>query len=151
MAFQVRNGKWIGVSPMASESIYEPADGRAETNVNAELDRVNTHLITLTNITSNEVEVGKWIDNKKLYRKTIYVAGSVTSGTVIDSSITNQNIDTLVSMNGVCSHGNFYRLNMPVYSSASNYITLQITDSGVTLQFAGFTPTNSVVTIEYTK
>lgn len=115
------------------------------------INTLNTTLSNLTTITSSEVAIGKWIDNKTLYRKIIYVAGAVTGGTVIDSSITNQNIDTLVSMSGVCSHGNFYRISIPYYSNANNYTALQIVDGGVILLNGGFTPTNVVVTIEYTK
>ena len=115
------------------------------------INELNTHLSALSVITSNETVIGKWIDNKTLYRKTIYVAGTVTSGTVIDSSITNQNIDTLVSMSGVCAHGSYYRLPIPYYSNANNYLALQIQDGGVVLSSAGFTATNVVVTVEYTK
>lgn len=44
MSVQVRNEEWIGIPPLASGVVYQPNDGRAETNVNAELDRINTTL-----------------------------------------------------------------------------------------------------------
>jgi hypothetical protein len=138
------------VSNFPEEQLNASAITYGNTNVGAELTSINTHLNDIAVHSTTEKAIGKWIDGKTIYRKTIYVSGSATNRQVLDSTLTLSYIDTLVSLKGTCLHRNTYKFSIP-YGIGQNYVLLKVESDGLHIEFFTFEPTDVVVIIEYTK
>lgn len=102
------------------------------------------------NYSTTEKVIGKWVDNKPIYQV-------VLTGTINDSSILLQNVDTLVNaygtvyMNGNTRPINYYEL----YNNLQYFWNLRLNSNKLYMAcvVAGqpYNPTNCNITLEYTK
>lgn len=98
---------------------------------------------------TEEEVIGKWIDDKPIYRKVIEL--NVTS-TSYNTSVSNLNIDKVIKIDGI-SQGNPYTMNY--YVSATDNLRVFITSDKKLYVSSGSTyptiPYTLYVILEYTK
>lgn len=102
------------------------------------------------NYSTTEKIIGKWIDNKPIYRK-------VFTGTINDSTTLLQNVDTLVNaygtadMNYVTRTLNYYE----IYNNLQYFVHVRLSSNNVnficTSAGQSYNPTNCKIILEYTK
>lgn len=101
---------------------------------------------------TEEIDTGKkWINGKKIYRKTFFSANNWTSGTKI-GIITN--IDMVIEIRDiVCATDNRYSENFGYNNYNAHQVTVGAIDGDVVAIRVGVFASNnpSTVTIEYTK
>jgi len=102
---------------------------------------------------TSEIVIGKWIDNKPLYRKTYYIS-ALGNATSVMQPLNISNLEDIVSIKGVASNSqNFFIL--PSYRGNDDTIGIQIIvdiNSGITITTGNDrTGYHAFVTIEYTK
>jgi hypothetical protein len=122
------------------------------TNIDAmaigdEIEQINTDL----SYYSTEHKTGaKWTDGKDIYRK-CYTLTSPSTENVIDATLSNSYIDTLVSVKGSLVRNNDgLILNLP-WLSYPNYCTADIRSTGLIYHVNGITASSVNVIVEYTK
>lgn len=100
--------------------------------------------------TSEEIIVGKWIDNKPIYRKVF--TGTITS-TREEIDISLLNVETPVK---IWALNNYNTLNNSwvlsgFWSDATSYFNSYIANNNLVLTNAGFTNHDYIIVFEYTK
>lgn len=87
-----------------------------ESVYNSTTNKIATKEDTLEIYSTNEIAIGKWVDNKTLYRKCIYITMPDTTETSISTGLTNVNV---INIYGCVSDGsssspiNFYNHTYP--------------------------------------
>lgn len=142
--WKVVNGQITGDTlPIGSEVDF---DGQEVPAGWQEIDDPNEY-------STSEIVIGKWIDNKPLYRKTYYIS-ALGNATSVFQSLGITNLEEIVSIKGVASDNqNFFVL--PSYRGNNDAIGIQITidiNNGITITTGNDrTGYHAFVTIEYTK
>ena len=117
------------------------------------LNAENLNKIQERNVYStNEVVIGKWVDNKPIYKKTF--VGSITDGTILI-----QNVGVLVNAYGSGNYEGGIIRQLPYYEfyNNNNYLINVHVNNNNEIYFAtlaGGLPTtvyNVALTLEYTK
>ena len=116
------------------------------------INATNLNKIQERNVYStNEVVIGKWVDNKPIYKKTF-------TGSLIDGAILIQNIGVLVNAYGSGNYEGGIIRQLPYYEfyNNNNYI-INVSVNNNEIRFGalvGGSPTtvyNVALTLEYTK
>lgn len=107
----------------------------------------------ISNYSTNEQVIGKWIDDKPLYRKTYYIS-ALGNATSVFQPLNINNLKEVVSIKGVASDNqNFFVL--PSYRGSNDTAGIQITadiNYGITITTGNDrTSYHAYVTLEYTK
>ncbi len=93
---------------------------------------------------TEEIRIGTWIDGKPIYRKVI-------KGTSQNDFILVSNVSEIITCYGYFIY-NTLRLEIPFYSSTTNYFQTGITDGNAVSNVKGSSLNNPyVIVIEYTK
>ena len=95
--------------------------------------------------TNNEIVVGHWTDDKPVYRKVI--SGQVSTANTWETIGTISNIDILIDVKGTV--GGY--LPVPVYVNSSYNVAVQKYNNEIQVRTAGYTNSDVVLAIEYTK
>ena len=134
-------------SLIASDVSFTPKDSNWEVNnVKGALDDLAVRAKDVSmNFSTNEKAVGKWIDGKTIYQKTIYYSASGgTSATIA----TFTDIDTMVDITG-------YVVENSIMYNVNNFnCRLRYNISNSTLYWEGrvnWSPFTGYATIRYTK
>lgn len=153
-ASQLNNGDLIMiVQGSANKKI---AAGIFNTNNDSRLDALETDtsdLKTANTFSTSETVIGKWINNKPLYRK-VYELGTLPNAT---SKTWNSGLSNFVvtKLYGVCSASNNTTLPLPyVATAAGSNIVLNINASGQILVDSASTDRsgyNGIAIVEYYK
>lgn len=121
-------------------------------NVNGDIRQNGVSIFDKNNYSTSEKKIGKWIDGKPIYRKTI--SQTSTNEVAIYINLSDLNADTIVNVTGWVKSkwGQWWRLNN-YYAYETNYwistfyISTQLTiDMGSNFSFPEY-----VITLEYTK
>lgn len=111
------------------------------------------NLANLQNYVSAETVIGKWINNKPLYRK-IYTIASLPNATTLDVALNISNLENIVKLEGMATNAAktvsfplpFYRsdptLGIEMYGTNTNIVIITGTDRRELTAF---------VIVEYTK
>ena len=101
---------------------------------------------------SNEVEIGKWIDGKTIYRK-VFRGTTLPSNNTITYSISSLSIDTVVNLyGGAYQLGGKYRPIPLVTNPASAGIRMDIDGGNIRITtYDNWTGWETQVIVEYTK
>ena len=138
----------------ASEIPYDnTSSGMTATDVQAAVSELKSNLTDLTTYSTTEQVVGKWINGKPLYRKT------VDTGTLPNNNTKNvahniSNLDVIVSYIGIAWNSGKTDFRIMPYPSTNDWIMgLYVSNTNITYttqkDFSFLT--SSYVTIEYTK
>lgn len=103
----------------------------------------------LTNYSTEEVQIGTWIDGKPIYRKTVSGSVSTTAGTSKAATIGSiANVAAVVDMYGIVNRsGAWFPLAM--YAADNNHHRASFTSGNV--QFTSTHSATAYATVEYTK
>lgn len=107
----------------------------------------------LHNYSTEEKVVGKWIDGKPLYEKTVYF-GSGTLSNRASVSFENMNIDKIMVISGTFEDTIDGQLSIPVYLDGTLHVGFYCNRSGILLTFSGAFNgriSNAYAIIQYTK
>lgn len=144
-------------SVAATNKVQATDMNEIKTVVNNNASELTTGLTEISNIinyTNSEISVGKWVDNKTIYRSVVDL-GSFPNATYKEIDTNISNIDTVVSLRGIGwgATGNAFPLpyvgqtssgNMElVYLKASNKLRITTSENRNTM--------TGVAIIEYTK
>lgn len=119
--------------------------------VNA-INEVNTNLTNLNTYSTTETIVGKWIDNKPIYRKVINF-GALPNATTKSVALGIANIDQVVNLNCIATSGTIIRTLPTGSPSGDEYnIDFYITGSNIEINTGiDRSAYSAYVIIEYTK
>lgn len=105
------------------------------------------------NYSTTEQAVGKWIDDKTLYQKTISIA-SIPKDTSFQSFAHNiSSIDTIASCEAICkqSDGDDTWYTIPMTRDSTNILAVSVTKTDVNILNTWYAMIDGRVTIRYTK
>lgn len=134
-----------------------------EDNDNIKMNLSNSYTSTLTQsitnsyknnniFSTNEIIVGKWVNNKPIYRKVIQLPAITSTNTDLSIQTGITNMENIIKIEGMMqiSMGwlpiNFHNKSNDYYS-----IITWINDSGVIQQRSQFTSSGGYAVLEYTK
>ena len=102
---------------------------------------------------TEEIEVGTWIDGKTIYRRTWFSNDcNYTSKFLISTEINNNNIETLIQGSGSIYDGNNWKpLNVSGYYNGEVAVYSQIQNDGVYMHISQSNVKKYVLTLDYTK
>lgn len=89
-------------------------------NLNDLQDNVEEAIDSTSNYSTNETVVGKWINNKPIYRKV--VTGTTTSSGNDTNVTTISNLDILLNIYGGIIANNYFN-PIGLYTSSTNYVS----------------------------
>ena len=158
----------ISIGQLTKSGLFEKAKLAKETTEQAEkdekqvlksyennIDKYTTGIKTINanNYSTDELEVGTWIDGKSIYQKTID-CGTLPNNTEkrIPSEI--QNIDHLVSIGGIAiKSSGLETLPLPYpHCMTTSVVILDFRENDIYISTkANFSAYNAYVTIQYTK
>ena len=113
----------------------------------------------MSNYSETEQVVGKWIDNKPIYRKVIQIdVSDLTIGGAANYAHDISNLDTLVSINGTFKRADGNNEPLPLYTDTTSF-RIQVYDiSSTTIRMvigSDYTGTRAItqmqLILEYTK
>lgn len=96
-----------------------------QTNVVNAINEVNNSTIYST----TEIVVGKWIDNKPIYRKVISNLTTVAGTNNISLSSVSSDLDTLITMAGKTIQSSGNKTNIPYYSGTNDFTNIYYRDA----------------------
>lgn len=102
------------------------------------------------NYSTNEIEIGKWIDDKPIYRK-VYNINSLPNTTTMDINISTWNINTITSLGGYTSTGLIFNGNRDNVSSEIDLYANVIENKITITTHSDRSSMSGFVIVEYTK
>ena len=128
---------------------------KAVVNNNANETSNNTTSITnLNTYSTNEKQIGTWIDGKPIYRKVYQLTTPSTENSWQAMGTTGVNIDTIVDFRGTILETGQRKYNSINFGEGSYYVHTAINagnDRGINMIQKGWSSLPCVITIEYTK
>ena len=117
--------------------------------VNA-INEVNTNDIRKSTYSTSEQVVGKWLDNKPIYRKVVNVNVSSKTSNTIEITISSLDIDTFINISGIVKDNS--NLTMALLSD-TQAITVEPNNSKIIIYMNNTTAKSysGHVILEYTK
>lgn len=124
-----------------STSSTKPIENQAITNY------VNNK--TLDIYSTNETTIGKWIDDKPLYRRVYKITNGLNIDTMLSLNVSGLNIERCVRLDGWQYGSEFSFISLNFYNSDFNYLYLY-NNTTINYQYH-WSATEIYIIIEYTK
>lgn len=143
------NLKFNLASGNSTEQMIGDLSNLTTTNKSNAVNAIN-EINNLTIYSTTETSVGKWIDNKTIYRK---VFSGTTNSSGNETTITLSNLDKLIKASG-CLLTSGYINPVGLYTGTDNYITLyyNTTSNNLTLNYTdNYRNKDYYLIVEYTK
>lgn len=96
----------------------------------------------------NEIIVGRWIDGKPIYRKTVITPHYDGGNKFV---IVAENVSWIVNAYGIAINSSGTMFNIPNNNGVSDRLQVVVESGSIIVRSAGFTTYKLTITVEYTK
>lgn len=100
---------------------------------------------------TNEIEIGRWIDGKPIYRKVLSGTTHATAGTVTSIDITSLNVDTVVNYRSVVNWNGTGYMTDGYYGSSTAYLMAYANSNTEFRIYSRYASRPYYLILEYTK
>lgn len=139
---------WTGTKAEYEAQASQIADG---TQVNITDDEIQSLIVSSYDVYSTEEkEVGVFVDGKPLYQKTLFFNGAIPRNTWTNHNISD--VDKIWVFDAFGKRSTDYRYNGINYFSSDDYMAIAINRTQIYIGYPTATPmTNGYITVKYTK
>lgn len=144
----VQNDNDIQLELVNTIPIVDNTVSTSSTNA-IENQAITNYVNTKADYSTNEKVIGKWIDNKPLYRKVYKITNGLNTETLLSLNVSGLNIERCIRLDGWQYSSEFSFISLNFYNGDHNYIYLH-NNSTVNYQYH-WSATEIYIILEYTK